>query len=354
MSLDTVRRQAHRVASSNAGDGALNYNPFARQRSRDVPADAENQNDIRRATSEPAAPTISEQERLETQQLEKESGLQHHPNTEPWSASSHSPTASGTSPDGQRDHTNGVGKTSNDSTAIGSSRHNSNNGVAKRTKFKGIFRKEHEGGEDSELTHVDSDQLSLEERKKRAHKRKIPIGAQIRFVLFGAWINVLLIMVPVGFAVYYAKLAPVPVFIINFIAIIPLAAMLSSATEELAIRVGETLGGLLNATFGNAVELIVSVQALIKNEITIVKTSLIGSMLSNLLLVLGMSFFLGGVNRLEQFFNVTVAQTAASLLALCIASLIIPTVFHNMIAEDNVTEGDAQKNQELVCFYIAH
>jgi Ca2+:H+ antiporter len=352
MSLDTVRRQAHRVASSNAGDGALNYNPFARQRSRDVPADAENQNDIRRATSEPAAPTISEQERLETQQLEKESGLQHHPNTEPWSASSHSPTASGASPDGQHDHTNGVGKTSNDSTAIGSSRHNSNNGVAKRTKFKGIFRKEHEGGEDSELTHVDSDQLSMEERKKRAHKRKIPIGAQIRFVLFGAWINVLLIMVPVGFAVYYAKLAPVPVFIINFIAIIPLAAMLSSATEELAIRVGETLGGLLNATFGNAVELIVSVQALIKNEITIVKTSLIGSMLSNLLLVLGMSFFLGGVNRLEQFFNVTVAQTAASLLALCIASLIIPTVFHNMIAEDNVTEGDAQKNQELVCFRI--
>jgi Ca2+:H+ antiporter len=71
-------------------------------------------------------------------------------------------------------------------------------------------------------------------------------------------------------------------------------------------------------------------------------------MLSNLLLVLGMSFFLGGVNRLEQFFNVTVAQTAASLLALCIASLIIPTVFHNMIAEDNIVAGDAEKNQELV------
>lgn len=91
-----------------------------------------------------------------------------------------------------------------------------------------------------------------------------------------------------------------------------------------------------------------SVQALIKNEITIVKTSLIGSMLSNLLLVLGMSFFLGGVNRLEQFFNVTVAQTAASLLALCIASLIIPTVFHNMLAEDNGSVGDAVRNQELV------
>jgi Ca2+:H+ antiporter len=348
MSLDTVRRQAHRVASSSTGDGALNYNPFARQRSRDVPADAENQIEMRRTISEPAAPTIEEQERLEAQEVEKEIGHQHHHNTEPTPTTSGFPAALGSSVDGEHDHTNGAEKASDDSTVVGSTRHNSN-GVTKRAKFKGIFRKEDEGGEDGELTHVDSDQLSLEERKKRAHKRKIPVGAQIRFVLFGAWINVLLIMVPVGFAVYYAKLAPVPVFIINFIAIIPLAAMLSSATEELAIRVGETLGGLLNATFGNAVELIVSVQALIKNEITIVKTSLIGSMLSNLLLVLGMSFFLGGVNRLEQFFNVTVAQTAASLLALCIASLIIPTVFHNMIAEDNVTEGDAQKNQELVC-----
>ena len=96
--------------------------------------------------------------------------------------------------------------------------------------------------------------------------------------------------------------------------------------------------------------MIVSVQALIKDEITIVKTSLIGSMLSNLLLVLGMSFFLGGITRLEQFFNVTVAQTAASLLALSIASLIIPTVFHSMLTDDQ-SEAEAQdsvKNQELV------
>jgi Ca2+:H+ antiporter len=69
-------------------------------------------------------------------------------------------------------------------------------------------------------------------------------------------------------------------------------------------------------------------------------------MLSNLLLVLGMAFWLGGLNRLEQHFNVPVAQTAASLLALCIGSLIIPTVFHNMLLED--TQPDGKKNQELV------
>jgi Ca2+:H+ antiporter len=77
----------------------------------------------------------------------------------------------------------------------------------------------------------------------------------------------------------------------------------------------------------NAVELIVAIIALAKNNILIVQTSLVGSMLSNLLLVMGMCFFFGGVNRLEQFFNTTVAQTAASLLALAVASLVIPTAY---------------------------
>jgi Ca2+:H+ antiporter len=78
----------------------------------------------------------------------------------------------------------------------------------------------------------------------------------------------------------------------------------------------------------NAVELIVSILALTQNQVLIVQTSLIGSMLSNLLLVMGMCFFFGGLNRVEQYFNVTVAQTASSLLALAIGSLIIPTAFY--------------------------
>jgi Ca2+:H+ antiporter len=101
------------------------------------------------------------------------------------------------------------------------------------------------------LEHTVSDDLTAEEKKKRALKKKIPIPQQLKAVIFGSWINLLLLFVPVGFALYYShKVGPVPVFIINFIAIIPLAAVLSYATEELAIRVGETFGGLLNATFG--------------------------------------------------------------------------------------------------------
>jgi len=79
----------------------------------------------------------------------------------------------------------------------------------------------------------------------------------------------------------------------------------------------------------NAVELIVSIIALTQNQVLIVQTSLIGSMLSNLLLVMGMCFFFGGINRVEQHFNITVAQTASSLLALAVGSLIIPTAFHS-------------------------
>lgn len=345
-----IRLKANRTAS-RVNVGEANYNPFARTRSRNS-SDVENRVHRTRSTRSEnhVAPAIEEQRRLESRQTEKEFGPPKHADTAP-QATPTSPTGSGefARPTVEKDPAMQDVNSRKESAAISDETvvNGAPAGAQKRARFKNMLKKENKQEEDTDLARVESDELSLEERKRRSHKRKIPVGQQIRTVIFSSWINVLLVFVPVGFALYYAhiKNGAVPIFIVNFIAIIPLAAMLSFATEELALRVGETMGGLLNATFGNAVELIVSVQALIKNEITIVKTSLIGSMLSNLLLVLGMSFFLGGINRLEQFFNVTVAQTAASMLALCIASLIIPTVFHNMLLED--TQPDGSKNQEL-------
>ncbi|ETI20918.1 calcium/proton exchanger [Cladophialophora carrionii CBS 160.54] len=177
-------------------------------------------------------------------------------------------------------------------------------------------------------------------------KNKFTVWSQIRATLFNSWINVLLIASPVGIAVYYAGVDPVAVFVINFIAIIPLAAMLSYATEEIALRTGEVIGGLLNASFGNAVELIVSIIALAKDQVLIVQTSLIGSMLSNLLLVMGMCFFFGGINRMEQAFNVTVAQTASSLLFLAVSSLIIPTAFEQWARTGNNSSNTATATTE--------
>lgn len=165
---------------------------------------------------------------------------------------------------------------------------------------------------------------------------KFTIASQLRATILNSWINVLILAAPAGIALHVIEANPIAIFVVNFIAIVPLAAMLSYATEEIALRTGETIGGLLNASFGNAVELIVAIIALVKKEVLIVQTSLIGSMLSNLLLVMGMCFFFGGVNRVEQHFNVTVAQTAASLLALAVGSLIIPTAFHTWSDAANV------------------
>ncbi|KAJ5533197.1 hypothetical protein N7494_009749 [Penicillium frequentans] len=190
-------------------------------------------------------------------------------------------------------------------------------GNGKTRQRKGVFGHFKRGSTEEELKD------ETEERKPP----KFTVASQLRATIFNSWINVLFIAAPVGIGLYAADVQPVAIFVVNFIAIIPLAAMLSFATEEIALRTGETIGGLLNATFGNAVELIVAIIALVKKEVVIVQTSLIGSMLSNLLLVMGMCFFFGGINRMEQHFNVTVAQTAASILAIAVAALIIPTAF---------------------------
>lgn len=117
-------------------------------------------------------------------------------------------------------------------------------------------------------------------------------------------------------------------FIISFVAIIPLAALLGAATEQCALSVGQTIGGLLNATFGNAVEAIVSIIALSKGELRIVQTSLLGSILSNCLLVLGCSFIAGGLVTKENTFQTTAAGTSSSLMILSCAALIIPAAYH--------------------------
>jgi Ca2+:H+ antiporter len=100
------------------------------------------------------------------------------------------------------------------------------------------------------------------------------------------------------------------------LAIIPLAALLGFATEELALRVGDAFGGLLNASFGNAVELIIAILALIKGELNVVRSAMLGSILSNCLLVMGGAFFAGGIRYHEQGYSVRAAQLNINLLGI--------------------------------------
>ncbi|RYC63017.1 hypothetical protein CHU98_g3189 [Xylaria longipes] len=171
------------------------------------------------------------------------------------------------------------------------------------------------------------DSGAVEEDESKSPKGHFTLKNQIQRTILSSPINLLLLAAPAGIVLWRLEIPGPSVFIVNFIAIIPLATLLSDATEQVALRTGETVGGLINATFGNAVELIVAIIALSQNQVTVVQTSLIGSVLSNLLLVLGFCFLAGGFNRSEQYFNTTVAQTAASLLALAVASLIVPTIF---------------------------
>ncbi|KAJ2726919.1 hypothetical protein GGI07_000247 [Coemansia sp. Benny D115] len=156
----------------------------------------------------------------------------------------------------------------------------------------------------------------------------------LRRSLLNSWINVLLVLVPVGIASHPAKFPDVAVFLINFFAIIPLAKLLGYATEQLALHLGDALGGLLNATFGNAVELLVGILALVKGEIEIVQTSLVGSVLSNLLLVGGCCFFFGGLKNNEQIFSSHAAQSYGSLLAMAILATLLPAAYNSLHAKD--------------------
>jgi len=149
------------------------------------------------------------------------------------------------------------------------------------------------------------------------------------FYLLSSWINVLLIFVPLSVVSHYAKWDAGAVFALSFMAIVPLAKLLGEATDQLSIKLGQTLGGLLNASFGNAVEIIVAVNALMQGQLRIVQTSLLGSILSNLLLVLGMSFFAEGfTGRLEGTFGATAAQTSTSLMTLACLTLVVPAAYH--------------------------
>ncbi|TKA62409.1 hypothetical protein B0A55_11864 [Friedmanniomyces simplex] len=126
----------------------------------------------------------------------------------------------------------------------------------------------------------------------------------------------------------------------NAVAIVPLAGLLSFATECVAARMGDTLGALLNVSFGNAVELIIFIIALVKNEIQIVQASLLGSILANLLLILGMAFLFGGLRYREQIYNSTVTQMSACLLSLSVMSLLLPTAFHASFSAASAAAAD--------------
>lgn len=141
--------------------------------------------------------------------------------------------------------------------------------------------------------------------------------------------NWLLLLVPVAIGLHFLRPeAQTAIFLTSAIAIIPLAGWLGHATEHVAAKAGEGVGGLLNATFGNAAELIIAIAALRGGLYDVVKASLTGSIIGNILLVTGAAVFAGGLRYKEQRFNPTAARSQASMMTLAVIALIAPAAYH--------------------------
>ena len=141
-------------------------------------------------------------------------------------------------------------------------------------------------------------------------------------------LNYLLIFIPIALGLYWYAANPLLVFTMAAVTIVPLSKIVGSSTETLGAYLGPTLGGLLNASMGNAPELIIGVFALKNGLITVVKASLTGSIIGNLLLTLGLAMFAGGLRYPHQKFNVLSARLSMSMMFLAVAGLMVPALFH--------------------------
>lgn len=147
------------------------------------------------------------------------------------------------------------------------------------------------------------------------------------------YLSILLVFVPLALILQLVHSDPLWVFAAGALALVPLAAWLGAATEELALYTGPRIGGFLNATLGNAAELIITIVAIREGLLELVKASITGSILGNLLLVLGLSIFLGGLRHGIQRFDRRGAGVNASMLTLAAIGLAIPAVFGHTIEE---------------------
>jgi Ca2+:H+ antiporter len=151
----------------------------------------------------------------------------------------------------------------------------------------------------------------------------------------------LLVFIPISVAAHFLEWGELTVFATAALGIIPLASWMGTATEEVAVIVGPSLGGLLNATFGNATELIIALVALNEGLINIVKSSIAGSIIGNLLLVMGLSMFLGGIKFKEQDFQPVIARVNASSMNLAVIAILLPTAVD--FTSPSITEPTLQK-----------
>src|SRR5215213_4788188 len=151
-------------------------------------------------------------------------------------------------------------------------------------------------------------------------------ASQILRVVTGSALNILLLAAPISLWLRWQSGISIWVFVTAAVSLVPAAGLIGAATEQLARRAGPTLGGFLNATFGNAAELIIAIAALRANHTEVVKASITGSIIGNLLLVFGLSCFVGGIKNGRQKFNKLSAGSATVMLYVATVALVMPAL----------------------------
>ncbi|CAE8718974.1 unnamed protein product, partial [Polarella glacialis] len=162
----------------------------------------------------------------------------------------------------------------------------------------------------------------------------------------------MLIFIPLGWGAHFMEMSPSRVFLLNFFAIIPLAWLIGKSTEDASAAVGQTLGGLLNATFGNIIEMLICIAGIRNDEILVVKCTLLGSILSNMLLVLGCAFLVGGCYHKTQHFSQQGAGTQCSLMAMAVFAIGLPTLYVNILKQDSEWEHMVEVSRWSSVFYL--
>lgn len=165
-------------------------------------------------------------------------------------------------------------------------------------------------------------------------------------------VNWLLAFVPIAVVLERAHAAPPVVFFTAALAIVPAASLIVHSTEQIAHRTGDAVGGLLNATFGNAPELIIATVALRAGLVDLVRASIIGAILGNLLLALGVSMLLGGLRFKDQVYNADASRVYSSMMLLAVITLIVPGAFEGYFSEAEFTGQVLSLNTALAVLLL--
>ncbi|XP_023645709.1 vacuolar cation/proton exchanger 5 isoform X2 [Capsella rubella] len=227
-------------------------------------------------------------------------------------------------------------------------------GLVNDVEHKSLFRRETDSPQRKAASLMEQGSLSPSFRERATKTPNNSVLKSFKIVILSNKLNLLLPFGPLAILLHYLTDNKGWIFLLSLVGITPLAERLGYATEQLACYTGSTVGGLLNATFGNVTELIISIFALKTGMIRVVQLTLLGSILSNMLLVLGCAFFCGGLvfSQKEQVFDKGNAVVNSGLLLMAVMGLLFPAVLHYTHSEVHAGSSELALSRFSSCIML--